>query len=101
MKKKAPSEYERFLALPNHLKDREVARFNGEMPGVPGEPLTVADKALHARARKRGRPRIGKGAKTIALTMELGLLRRADAQAKREGISRAQLVARGLQAVLK
>jgi hypothetical protein len=96
MKKKKLSEYERFMALSDTQKDREVARYDRDMRR--GKSLTAADKALHTRAR--GRPRIGKGAKTIALTVELGLLRRADAQAKQEGISRAQLIARGLQAVL-
>lgn len=42
----------------------------------------------------------GKGAKTISLTVELGLLKQADAYAKRRGISRAKLVAEGLRAVI-
>jgi metal-responsive CopG/Arc/MetJ family transcriptional regulator len=44
-------------------------------------------------------PKVGKGAKTISLTVEKDLLDQADAYAKRHGISRAKLVAQGLQAV--
>jgi len=99
MKKRTKrSEYERFTALSDDDKNREVARYDHTMPR--GRPLTAAQKALHAGARRLGRPRIGKGAKTIALTVERDLLRRADAWAKHEGISRAQLMARGLLAVL-
>jgi len=47
-----------------------------------------------------GRPRIGKGAKTISLTVEQSLLEQADAYARRHGISRSKLVAQGLRAVL-
>ena len=96
--RKKPSEYERFMALSDQEKDREVARYDRMTPR--GRPLTKAQKALHGRARKLGRPRIGKGAKTIALTMERGLLRQVDAWAKHKGISRAQLVAQGLREVL-
>jgi len=101
MKAKKTSEYDRFLALSDSQKNKEVARYDREMPGLPGKALTPAEKALHTRARGRGRPRIGKGSKTIALTMELDLLRRADERAKSEGISRAQLIAKGLQLVLR
>ncbi len=55
---KNPSEYERFMALSDEQKDREVARYDRRMPR--GRPLTKAQKALHSRARKMGRPRIGK-----------------------------------------
>lgn len=45
-------------------------------PGLPGKPLTAADRALHKRAR--GRPRVGKGAKIVPVSIERGLLSRAD-----------------------
>jgi len=47
-----------------------------------------------------GRPKVGKGAKTISLTVEQDLLKRADSYAKLHGISRAKLVAQGLRAIL-
>jgi len=74
--------------------------FDAEMPGVPGRPLTKAQKAQHARARKSGRPRVGAGAKMVAVTIERNLLKHADASAKKQGISRSELIARGLHAVL-
>jgi hypothetical protein len=66
----------------------------------PVLPWTEEDTARHERARRRGRPRNGLGAKTIALTVERGLLERSDRFARRKGISRAQLVALALRAVL-
>ncbi|HWE96124.1 MAG TPA: hypothetical protein VG269_19325 [Tepidisphaeraceae bacterium] len=64
-------------------------------------PQTADDVAQQRRAKnKGGRPRKGLGAKTISLTVERALLARSDAYAKRLGISRAELVQRGLNAVL-
>lgn len=66
------------------------------------QPLTSTQRKVWAKARKRmGRPRIGKGARVISLSVEKGLLQRADAYAKRLGLTRAQLVARGLEAVIE
>jgi hypothetical protein len=47
-----------------------------------------------------GRPKVGKGARVISLSVERGLLELADAYARRTGMSRAQLVARGLENIL-
>src|SRR5438270_11500141 len=67
----------------------------------PALRQTAHDRAQQRRARnKGGRPRKGLGAKTMSLTVEHGLLARSDAYAKRLGISRAELVKRGLEAVL-
>lgn len=65
-------------------------------------PLTARQRALHRRAAKRGRgrPRVGKGAAKLYISMERGLLKRADAFARRAGISRSELIARGVQAIL-
>jgi hypothetical protein len=64
-------------------------------------PLSADDIAQQRRAKnKGGRPRKGLGAKTISLTVEKSLLARSDAYAKRLGISRAELVQRGLNAIL-
>ncbi len=97
------SGYERFMALTPAQREGETVRFDAEQVQVPGKALSTAQKAQHARARNRGRgrPRVGRGSKTIALTIELGLLKRADAYAKREGLKRAQLVAQALRDRLK
>jgi hypothetical protein len=64
-------------------------------------PLSPEGKILWRRAkRKVGRPRTGKGAKRISLSVEGGLLAESDALARRLNIPRAQLFARGLRAVL-
>ena len=47
-----------------------------------------------------GRPIVGRGSKVISLSVERGLLDRADALAKRKRVTRAALVAAGLRAVL-
>lgn len=100
-KKKRPigtgdSFYARFMRMTDAQRDAEVERFDKEELGSPGRPLTASDKARHRRA-KRGRPMVGKGAKRVLVTIERDLLSRADLLARQQGISRAQLVARGLQ----
>ena len=50
--------------------------------------------------RKRGRPRVGKGAKVISVSIERGLLERSDRLADRLGTSRARLIAAGLERLL-
>jgi len=57
-------------------------------------------RARHAKARKRGRPRKGAGARVISVSVEKDLLARSDNLAERMGISRASLIQRGLLAVL-
>lgn len=65
--------------------------------------MTPAEEAAWRAAvekRPRGRPRVGKGVKVVSLGIEADLLRRADALAKKRRISRAKLVAEGLEAIL-
>ena len=64
------------------------------------KPLTPGMRRMHASAAKRGRPRIGKGSAKLYVSMERGLLKRVDAFARAHGISRSQLIARGVRAVL-
>jgi hypothetical protein len=67
----------------------------------PALEWTEEDTALHERARRKpGRPRTGLGAKTVALSIERGLLDRADRLANKKGITRAELVAAALRGVL-
>jgi hypothetical protein len=85
---------------------REATKeFDRELPagpdGLPGRALTGAQRRQWSKVRKKmGRPKIGRGAKTISLSVERELLKQADAYARRHGISRAKLVARGLQTIL-
>jgi hypothetical protein len=66
-------------------------------------PMTPKEeKAWQAAVRKRpaARTKNGEDVKVISIGIDAGLLRRADAVAKKRGISRAKLVAEGLKAVL-
>lgn len=99
--RKRPGPIDRFLALPDEQKERVWEGYNREVPFAETRPLTPAERKRWGKAKNRmGRPRVGRGAKVISLSVERGLLDRADAYARRNGISRAQLVARGLEAVL-
>jgi len=64
-----------------------------------GAPLTLAQRRLHERA-VRGRPRKGRGAQIVSLSIEKDLLRRAERLAKSQGLSRSELFSRGLRALL-
>jgi hypothetical protein len=77
-----------------------TADLDREHIGTPGRPLTSREREEHRRARKLGRPKVGQGVKVISLSVEQGLLKRADALARRRKITRAQLVAEALKAVL-
>jgi hypothetical protein len=74
-------------------------------PGLPGKPLSTAQRSAHrraaARAKKMGRPKIGKGAKIVPVTVERGLLKQADDFARRHGLKRSQMVAQGLRLVMQ
>jgi hypothetical protein len=104
MNKNNKSAINEFIALPDSEKERIYQEIESETP----EETLARSRPLNARERrqwrrfkaKMGRPKIGKGAKTISLTVEMDLLKKADAYAKRHGISRAKLVAQGLKAVM-
>ena len=76
-----------------------------DQPGIArrkAKPLTPKMKKTWARTQTRlGRPKIGKGATTVALSIEKGLLSKADELAKQLKISRAALVSRGLRQLLE
>ena len=75
--------------------------FDQEQIGDTFRPATPAERARFERARKRGRPRIGAGSKTISVTVEAGLLAETDRLAKRLHVPRAVLIARGLRSVVE
>jgi len=103
--KKTKSKIDAFIALSGDQKEQIVSRMESETPSqriARSRPLNARERAQWRRFKaKMGRPTIGGGAKTISLTVEANLLKRADAYARRHGVSRAGLVARGLQAVMK
>jgi hypothetical protein len=103
-KKTRKSSVEKFIALPDSRKERIVKQLERETLRQSIErsrPLGTKERRQWGRFKaKMGRPKIGKGAKTISLTMEKDLLKQADTYARRHGISRAKLVAQGIQAIL-
>jgi hypothetical protein len=105
MNKRKLSPIDAFNALSDDRKEREYHALDREFTRAQTLPLTAeqrkAWRKFKERRRLRGRPKVGEGAKTVSLTIEGGLLKRADALAKREGLSRAQIVARGLKMLLR
>jgi hypothetical protein len=89
-----------FMALPDQEKERIWASF-AKIRASDTRALTREERELWERAkRKRGRPRTGKGVRVISLSVERGLLEKADAFAKEHGMTRAALFAKGLEAVV-
>jgi hypothetical protein len=86
---------------PNLREQRTASEFDREFVVDTFGPLTAEDRERWARAKKKpGRPRQGLGVKVISVSVERGLLARSDAAARKLGISRAELIARGLRAAL-
>ena len=99
VKAKARSPIEEFIALPDAEKERIAAQFDKEF--VATRRLSPEQRKLWRKAKRRvGRPTIGEGSKAISITVEKGLLKQADALARRRKITRAELVAAALVAEL-
>ena len=80
---------------------REATKeFDREDVGVPGKPLTPAQRAMYQKAKKMGRPRKGAGSAVVGISIEKGLLKAADALAKRRKVGRSELFVAALQAEL-
>jgi hypothetical protein len=65
--------------------------------------LSPAQRERHRQAKRRrpGRPKVGAGATRVLISVERGLLKDADAYARRHGLTRAAVVAKGLQSLLR
>jgi hypothetical protein len=101
MTKKKPTPIEKFLALSDAQKDAEVAEFDKGIDPSEWRPLNAAERKQWRRVKRRlGRPKVGQGAKMVAVSIERGLLQRADRYAKRHAMKRAELIAAGLKLVL-
>ena len=71
--------------------------FDKEFVARKSKPLGATDRALHRKAAKPGRPRVGKGAYRINITVEQQILARTDRFAKTHGLTRSQLIAHALR----
>lgn len=75
--------------------------FDREMVVTKSRPLSQTERDAWEKARRKpGRPRKGAGVKVISVSVERGLLSRADLLARALGVSRASLIERGQKAVL-
>jgi hypothetical protein len=103
MRKQKKSDIDQFIARADSEKERMVKQIEAETPRqhlARSRLLNASERRRWRRFKKMGRPKIGKGAKTISLTVEKDLLKQADAYAKLHGISRAKLIAQGLQTIM-
>ena len=101
VKKHAVTTAKDFMAMDAKQLAGATAEFNEEFAVDKSRPLTGDEEQQWGKAkRKRGRPTVGKGVKVISVSLEKDLLARATRLAEKLGISRAQLIARGLQGLL-
>jgi hypothetical protein len=93
MSKPKKSDIDQFIALPDSQKQRILKRIESQTPQQRlsrSRPLNAREQKQWRRFKsKMGRPKVGKGARTISLTVEKDLLDQADAYAKQHGISRS------------
>ena len=95
-----------FDAMTPRQKQRLVESYEHRSPEerwAAARPLTPAEtqwaKRLGAKMG-RGRPKLGKGTRVVSVTVEIDLLKRADAYAKKMGLKRAELFTQGLRRVV-
>lgn len=74
--------------------------FDQEFIADKARPMSGPERAQERRARRRGRPRVGKGSQKIHITLERGLIKQADRFARQKGLPRSELIARALAAII-
>lgn len=94
--KKERSGYDEFMALSDAEKERVWESFNREIPLSETRPLNARERAEWERAKRSKWVSV----EEVKVYVERGLLGRADAYAEAHGMTRAQLVAAGLTAVI-
>jgi hypothetical protein len=81
---------------------KATAQLDRELVIDDSRKLTVDEQTRWQRARrKHGRPKVGRGAQVISISIEKGLLSRADRLARKLQLPRTQLIALGLETLLK
>jgi len=101
-KKKAQTPIEPFLALSDEQKDAEVAEFEKGVDVSTFRSLAPTERKFwNSVKRKMGRPKVGQGSKVVAISMEIGLLKRMDAFAKAHKLKRSQAIGQGLQLLMR
>lgn len=96
-----PSAFQKYSRMTAKELAAATAEFDGNLDDSQFKPLDAEARKLWEKARrKRGRPLVGKGVRVVSISLEKGLLDATDKLAKRLGMSRARLVAKGLEAVI-
>jgi hypothetical protein len=76
-----------------------TAGFNRPVGRKESRALTAAERKRWKRvATGPGRPKIGRGSVAVLMSLEMGLLERADRFAKAQGVGRSKLIAFALEA---
>jgi hypothetical protein len=88
------------------MNARQLAKatgaFDKELVFDRSRELTDEEKDQWRRARQKvGRPKAGKGVRIVSVSIEKGLLSRADRLARKLQLPRTQLIALGLEALLE
>ena len=108
-KRKAPKDdcpsfesFEEFDALSAEDKERVSSYYGRKIPQSEMRPLTRDERSRFKKIQRRsvGRPKVGQGAKVVAVTLEKGLLMRVDDYAKQHEMKRAEMITKGLLLVM-
>jgi hypothetical protein len=100
---------EEFDALSEHEKERifqELENKTTEQLIAESRPLNKKERAEWRQIKRKigrpriGRPRIGRGTTNISVSLEKSLVKAADRFAMKHGMSRSQLIARGVRAII-
>ena len=99
--KKQKSAYEEFMKLTPSQRAKATAEFDQEFIVDTFKSLRPQDRKHWERLKRGpGRPKVGKGADVVSVSIERTLLEQSDSLAKKLRVSRAGLIARGLKAML-
>lgn len=80
----------------------ELDQLTTEQIRAMSRPPTAAEHRKLLRAvNKLGRPKIGKGTRNISITVEIDLLKRAEAYSRRKHMKRSEVFSLGLMRLLK
>ena len=100
-KSKKTSPYKAFAALSAEEKEAVYQHLDDPKIALKSKPMNQRMKSLWKKAKhKGGRPRVGRGATRVLISMERGLLEDADAFAEKRGLTRAGLIAQSVRAYI-
>jgi len=95
------SPYQKFARLDPESKESAYHGLDDPQIAMTAKPMTPQMRKLWNQAKRGGgRPRVGRGAQRVLLSIERGLLEQADEFAQRQHMTRSELFSRGVKAVL-